>query len=437
MPSLTLFRRHGIACPASRPADSYSTEAEERRRSWKKCDCRIYAHGTLDGHFRKFATKARDWEFAREIVAPYLAAGRWDITPPDPPPPPPPHSGEVRESPIPHSGTGRQGTPIPDAVKDLLAEHKNAQSAVGTIRKYRDILRLMERFSAREGLRYVEEWNAAYVKAIRTGWQEKGNRPVTVQKKLKVLRAFFQPFVELKVLSENPAASVKVRKNRALQAAGGSNSKQVDPYTDPELERMIRAALALRPHRSEQVVSIARFRHHRQWSWTGEDLVDFMQLSYFTGLRISDVALFNISRLTPQGEVRLRATKNGQWISVWIPEWLRERIRIRARKFGPQIFGTHATADLNHITDLWRRRLIAVWAKCGPWEQKPTPHRFRHTFIRLLLERGVPVAIVAELAGDTEKMIHRHYAAWIPSRQEKMSAILAEAFRDVPRFHQA
>jgi integrase len=173
--------------------------------------------------------------------------------------------------------------------------------------------------------------------------------------------------------------------------------------------------------------------YHRKW--TGEDLADFIQISYFTGLRISDGATFDISRLTPAGEVKLRATKNGNCVSVWIPEWLRSTIRVRAGRIGPRIFGEHTTTDINVITDVSRRKLNALWAKAGPWEQKPTHHRFRHTFVRILLEHHVPPSVIAELVGDTEQMIRKHYSAWMPKRQENIRRMLAEAFRDVPRFH--
>ena len=56
---------------------------------------------------------------------------------------------------------------------------------------------------------------------------------------------------------------------------------------------------------------------------------------------------------------------------------------------GPLIFGKHSTTDINVITDVWRRKLKKLWTLCGPWKEKPTPHRFRHTFARILLQRGV------------------------------------------------
>jgi hypothetical protein len=53
--------------------------------------------------------------------------------------------------------------------------------------------------------------------------------------------------------------------------------------------------------------------------------------------------------------------------------------------------------------------------------------------VRILLERGVPLADVAELIGDTEQILRKHYAAWIPGRQDRLSKILQEAFEGKPK----
>jgi len=50
-----------------------------------------------------------------------------------------------------------------------------------------------------------------------------------------------------------------------------------------------------------------------------------------------------------------------------------------------------------------------------------------------LLEKGVPVADVAELIGDTEEMVRRHYARWVPERQTRLTNILKDAFVDKPK----
>jgi integrase len=133
------------------------------------------------------------------------------------------------------------------------------------------------------------------------------------------------------------------------------------------------------------------------------------------------------------GEVLLRTTKAGTHVYTWVPEWLQERIRERAKEHGPFVFGEHATKDMNVVTDVWRRKFKKLWTLCGPWKEKPTPHRFRHTFARILLERpGVTVRDVAELLGNSEQMVRKHYAAWIPERQARLTKILKDAFDDKP-----
>jgi integrase len=63
----------------------------------------------------------------------------------------------------------------------------------------------------------------------------------------------------------------------------------------------------------------------------------------------------------------------------------------------------------------------------------PLPHRFRHTFARILLQRGVPVADVADLLGDDERTVREHYSRWVPERQARLTKILKDAFDDKPK----
>ena len=43
------------------------------------------------------------------------------------------------------------------------------------------------------------------------------------------------------------------------------------------------------------------------------------------------------------------------------------------------------------------------------------------------------VPSVAELLGNTEGMIQKHYGAWVPERQERLTRILREAVYNKPR----
>ena len=77
--------------------------------------------------------------------------------------------------------------------------------------------------------------------------------------------------------------------------------------------------------------------------------------------------------------------------------------------------------------------MVKAFEAAGPFEERATPHRFRHTFARILLQRGVPIADVADLLGDDEKTVREHYARWVPERQARLTKILKEAFDGQPK----
>jgi integrase len=54
-----------------------------------------------------------------------------------------------------------------------------------------------------------------------------------------------------------------------------------------------------------------------------------------------------------------------------------------------------------------------------------SPEGFRHTFARILLQKpNVTVRDVAELLGNTEEMVRKHYSAWVRDRQERLTQLL-------------
>jgi integrase len=200
------------------------------------------------------------------------------------------------------------------------------------------------------------------------------------------------------------------------------------PFTDEELERVYKACDDL-----GEVTWTNRLGTH---SWTGQDGKDFVMLSIYTGLRISDVATFDISKRLNGNDIFLRAKKNDQRLYTYVPDWLRDRLLDRQRIFGDRIFQVGESERLETVTDLWRRKLNNIFEKAQTdvrFEQKPTPHRFRYTFVRILLENGVPVPEVAELSGDTEEIIRKHYIKWVPELQKRLTDILKAAFAGKPK----
>jgi integrase len=142
--------------------------------------------------------------------------------------------------------------------------------------------------------------------------------------------------------------------------------------------------------------------------------------------------LFDMERVQGR-EVFLRAKKNGGDVFTLIPDWLGVRLHARAKRYGQKPFLTGRAKSLDTTIDLWRRHLSKVFALADVGTEPATPHRFRHTFARILLQRGVPVPDVVDLLGIDERTVRKHYARWVPERQARLTKILEDAFSDKPK----
>src|ERR1051326_3806273 len=372
---LKLYRRHQQDCAGKHLQRSTSYESDEGRRGWKKCTCMIHVSGTIAGVKNRKSTGTFTWDAARAIAL-RLEKACWDGAPA-----PLPAS-------VPEADVDPKRISIEYAANSYLAEHENTGSAHNTMRKYTVILKKLKDWAASNVYVRLDQSDTDGIRECRNSWDV---NPRTAAKDHEHLKAFFEFCLENRWITYNPAR-FRTRRNRAINAP--EDDSQKSPFTDDELRRMYDAC---ENQYGKQPIHWNRKVHHRpaqneiaayKYSWTGQDLADFISVSVYTGMRISDVATFHIDRVNENGEVFIRATKNGAKIATWIPEWLQERIRERARQSGPWIFGTHTTRDMNVITDVVRRKLKRLWDLRGPWAEKPTPHRFRHTFVRILLEKG-------------------------------------------------
>jgi integrase len=398
--ALKLYRRHRKECEAGHVEDARTGEVEERRRGWKKCACLIHASGTFAGQFNRRQTGRSSWDEARAVAAAWEAAGSWD--------------GQYKpapEAPVPVSGR----ITIDEAIKVFLALREGDRIAPATLRKYKTFTKQLLAFAASCGYVMLDQLTTADVDRF-YGGLKLGVRAKA--KRLGTLRSFFRFCMNRKWLADNPVSS------DLKPPLGASRVANKIPFTDKEFERIITACDAL--------ARIKWLKKHGKGAWTGEDAKDFIWTLAYTGLRISDVALFDIKRLHGN-EVFLRAKKNGGDVFTYIPDWLRERLVQRSKSNGPSPFIAGESRRLETVTNAWRRKLDRVFELAGPFDEKPTPHRFRHTFARILLQRGVPVADVADLLGDDEDTVREHYARWVPERQARLTKILKDAFDDKPK----
>jgi integrase len=136
----------------------------------------------------------------------------------------------------------------------------------------------------------------------------------------------------------------------------GLNAKS--PFEDEELKRIYAACDKILP----QLNPGPGFR-----TWDGQDAKDFINLSIYTGLRISDICLFDVSKRLDGNDVYLRMHKTGKPLYTWIPDWLVARLRARAVIHGSVIFRCGVTGNAKQLCDIWRnKRLKLVFKLAGP-----------------------------------------------------------------------
>lgn len=392
---LALYRRHRQGCKAGHPHNSRTSEYDERKKRWKRCECPIFASGTFGKHFKRHNTGQWEFESARAVAAAFERTGSWHVT--------------ARASTSAEDSEVVRIT-VEEAIEAFLAKSKNRGIAPNTLAKYRTFTNQLSAYCADRGYIHVDQLTVIDMDRFYATWKDALRAKA---KKLERLKSFIKFCVKREWLAKNIADD--------LQAPEGSSVLVPKaPFSDEELERLYAACDEIGP----QLKLGPGFR-----TWAGEDVKDFIYLSIYTGLRISDVVTFDAKQRLKGNNVFLRMHQTKRPLFTWIPDWLVERLHAREKNHGSLIFAAGVTRNAKQLCDIWRnKRLNKVFDLAGPWENPAHPHRFRHTFVRILLEKGVPIPDVAELIGDTEEILRRHYAAWIPGRQERLSKILQEAF---------
>jgi len=398
--ALKLYRRHRLECEGGHAEDSRSGEFEEGRRGWKKCGCLIHASGTLGGKFKRQQTGKSNWDDAKAVAAAWESTQAW-------------MPENEKSVPVAAPKDNARIT-IEAATASFIASRTIRGIAAPTLKKYQTFVRQLLAYTESRGYVRLDQLDVPDMDRFYASWKDaKRSRA----KKLERLKAFIKFCVKRKWLSEDIADDLRAPEGSSIPA-----NKM--PFTDEELDRIFAACDAIGAPRPPGP-------GYRPWG--GEDVKDFVMLSIYTGLRISDVSTFNIAERLKCNDVFLRMHKTKKELYTWIPDWLVARLRARERKHGPQIFRAGQAMNIRSVTERWRENVGRVFKLAGPFADPPTPHRFRHTFVRILLEKGVLVADVAELIGDTEEVVRRHYARWVPERQARLTKILRDAFGDKPK----
>jgi integrase len=322
---LSLYRRHRQECKGGHPHNSRTSEYEERKKGWRRCECPIFASGTLKGRFKRHNT--RQWEFdaARVAAAAFERAASW--------------TASIQQAAPQPEEPERARIKVADATEAFLANCKNRNIAPNTLAKYRTFANQLSVYCADRGYVYIDQLTVNDMDRFYASWKD-GIRAKA--KKLERLKAFIKFCLKREWLAKDITDD--------LQAPEGSSvTVPKSPFTDEELERLYAACDKIGPQ-------LKQGPGHRTWG--GEDVKDFIFLSIYTGLRISDVTTFDISKRLKGNDVFLRMHKTKRPLFTWIPDWLNERLHARQRVRRSLIFAAGVTQNAKELCDIWRNKRL-------------------------------------------------------------------------------
>lgn len=407
------FRRHTADCTAGRPRHERTYESDERKRGYAKCSCPIHFEGVLDGSgFTRKGTGAITWDVGNRVVARWERDGNADAT----------LAMVEADAPSASNPADSSTVTIQHACEAFLndAAARNLDLST-TYAKYKTLTKQMQTYADDKGIRFLSQFGPRACFEFRASWKD-GKR--SGGKKLERLKAFFKFCVAQGWLEENPAEALK-------PPVGAGDPAGVYPFTDAEMKNIYAACLRI-PFRAWK-------NGQAEGRMDGERLKTFIMVMVRTGLAITDTAFLSTDKVTGN-DVEIRRTKTGAKVTTWIPDALRERLESLTLRDGKYYFLLGDSRRKQTPGNVWRDHinrafdLVAAPREEGglghPWKHEPTPHRFRHTFARIMLQARVSVPTVAALMGDTEEMVLKHYAQWVTERQDAARSELERAFRD-------
>jgi site-specific recombinase XerD len=355
--SLALYRRHSRTC----------THRSKGRR-WTRCNCPVWAQGSLGGKWIKDSLNTRDWSVAAATV----------------------HTWEgAREI-----GAGKAEVPtIRGALQKYFDDVEARHLAKSTIRKRRELLegKLLPYCEAK-GFSRLKELNIDALRSFRKTWKFS---PISAVKRLEYLRGFMRFCEESEWIERNPAKAIKPPK---------VTQSPTLPFEDREIKRVMEATDKL-----------------SGWGSFGPKLKAMVLLLRNSGLRLQDAACLERTRLNGD-KLFLYTQKTGTPVYCPIPPEVTKALTATVNE-RPEFFFWDGKSERETTVKSWNRVFQKLFASCDPPIIGGHAHRFRDTFAISLLLNGVELANVSILLGHASiKVTERHYAPWIKARQEQLEA---------------
>src|SRR5579884_947436 len=321
--------------------------------------CPIWAEGTVHGVKIRKSLELRDWEAAVKLTR------DWELHKP------------------------HQTVPVSEACDRFVADAKARNLREGSVLKYEQAVKVLK---DRFGGRTLREVSVDDIRALRESWKIS---PITMQKRLETLKAFFKFCVGSGWLEKSPAESVK---------APVVKPEPTLLFTDEEIARISAAIeneyLAAHPGTNEL---------------TKKRLKAFFLVMLHSGIRISDCVFLRKERVRDGKLFIAKSQKTG--VPIWVP--LPPKVLHALEDIGADDFYfSTGKGKVKTWTTEWEERLKKVFVLAGL--PKGHSHMLRDTFSVNLLRKGRTIEDVAALLGNTVAVCEKHYAPWVASRQQAL-----------------
>lgn len=365
---VTVFTRHSSDC--ARKDDRYS----------KKCDCRKWLY--VEGSRKPISAKTRSWQEAEKKASKLREANKQSAAP-------------VFDL--------QPGT-MCEAVTKFL-ENK-AQEGHGKAWN-RMLKRELTDFADWCAVKLVTPANVNVVvfEEYRKTWK---GAPGTRSRRQTRLSVFSKYCLDRDWMRHNfveKMSKIKVPRSPTL------------PLTREEFDRTIAAV--------EQYGS----RSHDA-SWRRQRAVAMLLLLRWSGLRISDAAKLERSKLTDDGKLFLYTQKTGQPVYVPLPPSVAKTLRELPNLENPSYFFWNGISAAETPGKEWWRTLKKIFKLAG---FNAKPHMLRDTFAVEMLVAGVTLEEVSVLLGHSStKITEEHYKPWVRARQEQLERSVLKAWAADP-----
>jgi site-specific recombinase XerD len=315
---------------------------------------------------------------------------------------------------------------LEDAIASFLA-FKSKRSA-DVQRKARLLLGRLKTFIESRKKSAVDEVTFSDLVEFRTAWSD---ADTTQRRNQELLKAFFRFCVKSDFILKTPAADLDpIPEGRP----------KTEPFTQEEMSRIFSAAGSLRDEYGRQGQPIA------------DQTKAFILVMRYTGMSIGDTA--KLEKAHVQGcRIRTYRKKTREDVFAKVPPFVietlnsaphdseqfyfwtgRGKLHTRTSKWGNRLQRLFVAADVRTVISEKKRRSGGKLKSESEaiTVSKATPHMFRHTLVRDLLEHGTPMEEIAELLGDSMKTVEKYYSKWDVRRQARLETRLEDFWDQDP-----